>query len=234
MRRSRISVIIPCRDTARYLGAAIESVLAQSPVPDEVLVVDDGSTDGSADIAERFGAPVRCDRQPHRGISLTRNRGLALATGDLIAFLDADDLWTPDSLAVRLACLTSDAAAGIATGLVEQFVSPELPDETQRTLLCPPGTQSGTVGGTMLVRREVFEQVGHFDPSFRIGETIDWVARARTHGVVVREVDRVVLRRRIHDANTGLTARPSRGDYLRVLKASIDRQRATTPAPPRP
>ncbi len=194
--------------------------------------MDDGSTDDSAEIAERFGAPVRCHREPHRGISLTRNRGLALATGELIAFLDADDLWTPDSLGVRLACLTSDAALGIVTGLVDQFVSPELPEATRRTLICPPGAQSGSLAGTMLVRREVFDRVGAFDPAFRVGETLDWVARTRAAGIVTREVDRVVLRRRIHDANTGLTARPARGDYLRVLKASIDRQRASTPAPP--
>src|SRR5688572_12326680 len=94
----RVSVIIPCYNTARYLTEALTSACRQTPSPWEVIVVDDGSTDDSAAIAEAFGAPVRCERRPHQGIGATRNHGLACVTGDIVAFLDADDVWTDDSI----------------------------------------------------------------------------------------------------------------------------------------
>lgn len=222
----RISVIIPCYNTERYLTDALTSACNQSPPPHEVIVVDDGSTDGSASIAERFGAPVRCARLAHAGIGAARNHGLALASGDVIAFLDADDLWTADSVSVRLAELERDPALDCAGGLTEQFVSPELPDDVQRRLVCPPGASAARLAGALLIRRAVFDRVGLFDPSLRLGETIDWIARADATGVTMRMVDTVVLRRRLHDANTGTREAHQRGDYLRVLKAALDRKRS--------
>lgn len=231
MASPRISVVVPCYNAARYLAAALQSVCEQSIQPAEVLVIDDGSTDGSGAIAEALGSPVRCVRQENRGISDARNRGIALAGGDVIAFLDADDVWTADSLSIRVAVLEYDPAVECAAGLVEQFLSPELPDEIRRSLVCPPGTSSARVAGAMLVRRHVFDRVGLFDPALQVGETLDWVARADAAGVVARTVDSVVLRRRVHGANT--TARNARltSDYLRVLKASLDRRRTSAPSP---
>ncbi len=226
MRRADISVIVPCYDTRRYLGEALESALAQRPAPAEVIVVDDGSTDGSPEIAESFGERVRCHRTSHRGISPARNTGLALARGALVAFLDADDVWTTDSLACRLEALEAGNRPECAAGLVEQFVSPELPDDVRQALACPPGTSRGRLAGALLVRREVFERVGSFEETLRVGETLDWVARADAAGVVTCTVERVVLRRRLHDANTGTRERDLRADYLRVLKGSLDRRRA--------
>ncbi len=226
----RISVIVPCYNAARYLDEALRSACQQWPRPDEVIVVDDGSTDDSSAITDRFGEPVRVVRQQNLGISEARNRGLALATGDVIAFLDADDVWTADSLMRRAAVLNADPVVECVAGLVEQFISPELPDEVRRGLVCPPGWSAGRVAGTMLVRRHVFDRVGRFDPSFRIGETLDWVSRADEAGVVTRSIDTVVLRRRIHDANTGGRSAWARSDYLRVLKAKLDRRRKSAPA----
>lgn len=225
----RISVLIPCHNAARYLTAALQSACEQSPLPYEILVIDDGSTDGSGAIAEGFGSLVRCVRQENRGISDARNRGLDLAVGDLIAFLDADDVWTAESLSVRVAAMDSDPTVDCTSGLVEQFVSPELAAEIRHKLVCPAGTSGARVAGAMLVRRHVFRRVGLFDPAFKVGETLDWVARADAVGVVTRRVDSIVLRRRIHDANT--TTRNSRlaSDYLRVLKASLDRRRTSSP-----
>lgn len=231
MASPRVSVVVPCHNAARYLAAALESACAQQPHLAEILVIDDGSTDGSDAVAEGFGPLVRCVRQEHRGISEARNRGLALAGGDVIAFLDADDVWTADSVSIRAAVLESDPTVESAAGLVEQFLSPELPDEIRRSLVCPPGASSARVAGAMLVRRHVFDRVGLFDPAFHVGETLDWVARADAAGVVTRTAASVVLRRRIHGRNT--TARNSRlaSDYLRVLKASLDRRR-TSASPP--
>ena len=100
-----ISVIITAYNYERYLAAAIESVLTQTRLPDEVIVVDDGSVDGTAAVAQQFGRQVRYDFQPHGGIGAARNRGLQLAGGRFLAFLDADDQWTPNKLDLQARAL---------------------------------------------------------------------------------------------------------------------------------
>ena len=226
----RVSVIIPCYNTARYLTEALTSACRQTPAPWEVIVVDDGSTDDSAAVAEAFGAPVRCERRPHQGIGATRNHGLACATGDVVAFLDADDVWTDNSISARATLLEQAPQLGGAGGRTEQFISPELPDDVRQRLVCPPETSAARVAGALLIRKRVFDLVGGFDPSLKLGETIDWIARADAANVTMRLVDAVVLRRRIHDSNTGVNMAHQRSDYLRVLKASLDRKRAAGPS----
>lgn len=97
----RISVVIPVFNGERFLGEAIRSVLSQTLPPYEVLVIDDGSTDGSASLAESFGPPVRVIRQDNRGEAAARNRGIECAKGDWVAFLDCDDVWKPEKLALQ-------------------------------------------------------------------------------------------------------------------------------------
>ena len=93
-----ISVVIPCCNAAAFLRATIASILGQTQSVLEVIVVDDGSTDDSASIAESFGPPVRVIRQPNQGESAARNRGIEAAVGEWVAFLDADDLWLPTKI----------------------------------------------------------------------------------------------------------------------------------------
>ncbi|MCU0647912.1 MAG: glycosyltransferase family 2 protein [Gemmatimonadaceae bacterium] len=223
--RPTLSVVIPCFNGERYLRAALESVMAQSMPATEIVVVDDGSSDGSAPLAERFGHGVRVIRQANAGVSAARNTGVAESRGELLAFLDADDRWPVDSLAVRHDRLESDPTLGYVAGWTQQFVSPELTDVARARLTCPPAPVSGRLAGTLLLRRTAFDQVGGFDVSIRLGETIDWVARADHGGLRWAECDTVVLERRLHDAN-GTAARGAlEGDYLRVLRAAIARRR---------
>ena len=99
MKSDTISVIIPLWNKRAEVGAAITSVLAQTARPLEIIVVDDGSTDGSAEVAEAFTSPlVRLIRQPNCGVSAARNRAMAAARGEWVALLDADDEWRPDFL----------------------------------------------------------------------------------------------------------------------------------------
>ena len=225
----RVSVVVPCHNAAPYLAEALTSVLSQRAAPEEVFVIDDGSTDDSAAVAARFGTRVRLVRQEQGGISAARNRGLDLATGDAIAFLDADDIWPDGSLFARRAVLETQPALESVHGLVRQFISPELPEEIQRALVVDEAMSRARVAGAMLVRRTVFARVGGFDPAFRIGETLDWVARADLAGVTHDVVDEVVRHRRLHTTNTTTRLRNEKGDYLRVLKATIDRRRAAAP-----
>jgi len=224
--RADVSVVMPVYDCARHIGAAIDSVLAQTLAPRELIVIDDGSTDDSGAVARRFGAPVRCERQAHAGIAAARNRGVALAQGAFLAFLDADDLWTRDKLRLQCAALDEDPTLDMVLGHVAQFVSPELPADTAARLRCPDAPIAGFVPGAMLVRRASFLRVGPFDLAHRIGEVLDWQLRAREAGLVHRMLPDVVLRRRLHDANQGIRERDGRSAYAAILKAALDRRRA--------
>jgi glycosyltransferase involved in cell wall biosynthesis len=230
----RVSLVVPCYNGAPYLAEALASAFEQDPAPDEVIFVDDGSTDDSGSIAASFDSRVHHVRQDQQGISAARNRGITLSTGDLIAFLDADDIWPAGSLSARRTVLEDRPELDCASGLVRSFISPELPDEIRRRLVCPEGLSGARVAGAMLVRRRVFDLIGRFDPSFRIGETLDWVARADAAGVTNQVVEHVVLHRRVHAANTTVRLRDEKAEYLRVLKASLDRRRASVAADSRP
>lgn len=229
---TKLSVVIPCFNAGAYLAEALASVLTQQPVPDEVIVIDDGSTDGSGAFASGLGPRVRCMRQENQGISAARNRGIEAATSDVIAFLDADDIWPVGSVAARLTLLLAEPDLDCVSGLTLQFISPELPEEVRRGLVCPPDTSRARIAGAILVRRRVFDRVGMFDPAFRVGETLDWVARADAAGVTTRTVDHIVLHRRIHSTNTTLRLTNQKAEYLRVLKTSIDRRRLSTQGDP--
>jgi glycosyltransferase involved in cell wall biosynthesis len=222
----RVSAVIPVYNCERYLAEAIGSALAQSRPPDEIVVVDDGSTDASADVAASFGAAVRLAREPHGGIGAARNRGVALAGGDLVAFLDSDDLWTRQKLEIQLDALARAPADAMVIGHVEQFASPDLAEEVLRHVVVPPGLLPGYVPGAALIRRSAFERVGPFETCFAVGEFVSWCLRARERGLPEVVIPDVVLRRRIHAANTGIRRRDSTGDYAKILKASLDRRRA--------
>jgi glycosyltransferase involved in cell wall biosynthesis len=222
-----ISVIITTYNYERYLVEAIRSVLTQSHLPQEVIVVDDGSTDGTAITAQRFGERVRYDYQPNGGIGAARNRGLALARGQFLAFLDADDLWLPDKLERQFAAFVVEPDLDMVSGYVQQFVSPELDAEQKARLICPTEPSPGYLPGALLIRRQVFDCVGPFRTDLRVGEFIDWHARATELGLTSRMLADVVLKRRLHTTNQSLShgaARPQ-ADFLRVLKGALDRRR---------
>jgi glycosyltransferase involved in cell wall biosynthesis len=223
---TRVSVVIPCFNHVAYVGEALQSVLGQSRPPDETIVVDDGSTDGSGQTASGFAPKVRVLTQPNQGIGAARNAGVSMARGTVIAFLDADDLWPTDSLKLRLDRLEASPTVDCVFGLVEQFISPELDPAIASGLHCPPGQTAARFSGAMLIRRSVFDRIGMFDPALRVGEMMDWAARAAEAQIVMEAVDALVMRRRIHGANSVIRERPAHGDYLKALKASLNRKAA--------
>lgn len=211
-----VSTIIPAYNAERYLGEAIESVLGQSQPPGEIVVVDDGSEDGTAEVAARY--PVRLISKPNEGIGATLNRGVEESTGEVLTFLDADDLWTPRKLELQLAVL--QGGHDLVFGHVEQFLSPEL---TQGS--APEGAAPGHLLGSLMVGRQTFLKVGSLATQWRVGEFLDWLARARELGLSSVTLAEVVLRRRIHTTNQGIRHKDARGDYARILKAALDRRR---------
>ena len=222
---SLISVIIPVYNGEHYLAEAIESALAQTWEPIEIVIVDDGSTDGSADVASRFASSVKYDLQPHAGPGAARNRGARLARGEYLAFLDADDLWLKEKLKLQMAAMQGSAPPDAVFGHVEQFVSPDLSPDQAAKMDWQPAPMPARLPGTMLVRREDFEKVGCFSTALRVGEFIEWYARATELAFQDIIIPEVILRRRIHADNSGILHRDARSDYVRVIKAAMDRRR---------
>lgn len=226
-----VSVIIPAYQAESYVGEAIRSALDQTIVPVEVIVVDDGSTDGTAAVAEGFGGIVQVVRQANAGTAAARNHGVRLARGTHLAFLDADDIWTPTKLEVQLQAFAADPTLELVFGHVVQFRSPELPP---RSVALPDDADVPRVGhlaGTLLVRRETFDAIGPFAEDQQRGDFIDWFARALEQHRRILVLDEVTLRRRLHRSNLGLTARSGPEEYARVLRRVLDRRRRASTDP---
>lgn len=220
-----VSVIIPVYNCENYLAAAIESVLLQTYRPIEIIVVDDSSTDDTARVAQEFGTTIRYDLQAKGGAGVARNRGIELAQGDFLAFLDADDLWVEDKLARQMAEFANDLDLDMVFGHVQQFHSPELGEEIKQQIKIPVEIMPGHHVGTMLIKRAAFMRVGLFKTDLKMGEFIDWHARAVDIGLKSLMLPEVVMKRRIHLNNMGRRERKHQGDYIRLLKASLDRRR---------
>jgi glycosyltransferase involved in cell wall biosynthesis len=226
--------MIAARNAEPYLGEAINSVLAQTLPPEEVIVVDDGSTDGTAVVAEGYGDPVHCVRQSPSGLGAALNRGLEHAHGDFMAWVDADDLWLPEKQALQMRALTEDAQLDLVFGHVRHFHSPELTAGERSSIALPEGLRAGISRGAMLIRREALERVGRFDTRWTLGDFLDWYARAVDAGLRSAVLPEVVLSRRLHSDNSGIRERDSRSDYARALKVVLDRRRARAEGRTRP
>jgi glycosyltransferase involved in cell wall biosynthesis len=218
-----VSVVIPAFNRERYIGDAVASVLSQGYESLEVIVVDDGSSDGTLAAARRFPG-VRCIGRAHGGAAAARNTGVAAARGDLLAFLDSDDLWTEGMLRRRLAAIGGPSGAAAAFGWVRQFVSPELADDVRAALACPSAPAPGRCCGTLLVTREAMEMVGPFDETMGAGEFIDWYSRAAGAGVREVMVEDVVLLRRLHAANLGFRRPELRLELVRAVGNHLRRR----------
>jgi glycosyltransferase involved in cell wall biosynthesis len=221
-----ISVMIGAYNAEKYLGEAIDSVFAQTHRPLELIVVDDGSEDGTGDAARVYGDRLTYVRQDRGGNGAARNRAVREARGDFFAFLDADDRFTPSKLEHQLAELEADAELDVVFGQVQEFVSPELPPDVQAQIRPPAPVAPWTAPNLMLVRRQAFERVGPFATDLRVGVTVDWLARANEAGLKSLVLPEVILERRLHTDNNGLREADSRSQYLHVLKASLDRRRS--------
>lgn len=220
-----VSVIIPVYNTEKYLAEAIESVLAQADYPLEIIVVDDGSTDNSAAVAKQFGDRIQYLYQENSGAAMTRNRGIEQSHGEYLSFLDADDLWTKNKLSLQLAAFDRNSNLDIVFGHVQQFFSPDLDRETQQKLSCSDTAVPGNTPSSMLVKLTAFKRVGLFSTQWRIGEPLDWYLRSTELQLHMEMLPKVVLWRRIHQTNQGISERHLMGSYAHILKASLDRRR---------
>lgn len=221
-----ITVVITVYNGAPYLAEAIDSVLAQSYYPFELIVLDDGSTDGSGEVARSYGSALRFIRKENAGLGAARNSAIELAQGSYYAFLDADDRFVPGKLERQMEILDTEPEVDMVFGHMTEFVSPEI-DESARALLREPvHDEPWRMTNLMLVRREAFHRVGPFSDTLRVGIGVDWYARAVDRGLKEAVPPFIVLERRLHTSNNGIQHRDARHQYLHVLKQSLDRKRA--------
>jgi len=220
-----ISVIIPVFNGEAYIAETIESVLGQTPPPGEVLIVDDGSTDGTADVIHGFGSRVQYQRQPNQGPGAARNLGIQTAAGDMLAFLDADDVWMPDKLKLQAAALDQDPALDLVFCHMSQFISPDLAPATAATLIADGTSRPAPLISCLLARRTAFDRVGLLRTDIKT-DFVDWYLRAQEASLHMRTLDDLLVTRRIHSGNFTLKHRDIRVEYLGLLKASLDRRRA--------
>jgi glycosyltransferase involved in cell wall biosynthesis len=219
---STLSVVIPAYNREAYLGEAIASVLAQTYPVDEIIVVDDGSTDRTAAIARSYGQPVRCISQENQGTGAARNTGLNAARGSLIALLDSDDLWLERKLERQAAYLQANPGTDLVFCQMRPFVSPEIdPAQASKFDLREIAACNAQA---LLARREAFARAGAFPTARDLPEFFPWFERACDLGLTHHILPEVLLLRRIHLGNA--VHHPEwRSRYLRFLKTRLDRRR---------
>ena len=266
-----VAVVIPTYNRAHQIADTIRSVLAQSHPPAEVIVVDDGSTDTTAEVCAPFAPRVRYERQANAGVSSARNRGAALTSTELVAFVDSDDLWHRDKLAVQLAALAAEPAAGWSiTGCDVIGLDGEVIPSRQgfpavfgvfdaehltparffaRYFRAVTITAAGTghrawtgdayvplflgnfaLPSSAVVRREVFERTGGFDPEFRLAEETEFFHRVAAASPVVILTESLVGYR-VGQAGS-LISPVNTGKLIANALTSLDRAAALRPATP--
>lgn len=218
-----VAVIVPFHDNARHLDAAIASVRRQTYAPLELVLVDDGSCDGSAALAQRHVPPARYLRRPRGGAGAARNSGVACASAAFIAFCDADDLWAPDKLDRQMAAFRDDPGLDVVFASVTEFHSAE---HASGGLRAARAAVRGALPSAVVVRRAAWQRVGPFSERLRVGEWADWYARMRDAGLKEAWLPDVLVARRLHPANNGLVQKEARREYAAILRAHLHRRRS--------
>jgi Glycosyl transferase family 2 len=229
-----VSVIVPVYNGARFLPQAVQNILQQGYPSLEIIVVDDGSTEDIASAVAVLPVDVRFFRQDNAGPAAARNRGIRDASGELIAFLDVDDLWPEGNLHALVAALDARPDLMVAHGHAQMLT---LDPASERYL--PQGNPAESFPyyiGAGLYRRQVFERVGLFDYTMRFGEDTDWYNRLRESGLPSERLPQVTLQVRRHGGNmtATLTNQEHSATALLAFKKAIDRARARArPVAPR-
>ena len=219
-----VSTIVPVYNGEAFLEDAVASVQRQSCESMEIIIVDDGSTDSTAAIAAGFGDSVRYEYQENRGPAAARNRALELCRGQMIGFLDVDDLWSDDKLELQLRRMADDPALLVAMGHTQFLDQRDSEDGVpQFEAIGEPCIQMLLGGG--LFRRSVFDVVGVFDETLSYCEDWDWFMRAKELDIpMVIHPERVLFYRR----HAGNMTRDKTGcdlALLKIIRKSLKRRR---------
>ena len=223
--RASVSVVVPVHNGEQYLAEALDSIASQTRQVTEVIVVDDGSEDRSAEIAASFGSLVRVVRQTNQGTGASRNHGVHLARGSLIAFLDQDDVWEPQKIEQQVDVIASRPEVAAVFCHLRQFHSPDTKRDFRERYGADDTQVPGMLPSALLVRRSVFDAVGLFNPDLILTEWFEWCVRLRHSDTVQVVLDDVLVHRRVHSANKGVVMGDARHEYATVIRQSLDRRR---------
>lgn len=239
-RLTTFSVIMATYNRAGFIRSALESVLLQQPCsPLEIIVVDDGSSDNTPEIVQSLAAqtvvPIRYVQQPQRGLPVAHNHGLHLACGEVIAFLDSDDLWPPARLPGQFAHFEPQTSArttpAIVLGRVEQFAAPDATVDPHAMKAFNDRPFHYALGSS-LIQRSVFAAIGAFDETMRYTADWDWFMRAREAQIPMATDPRVTLLARIHAGNMTQNRAVSNHFTIQMVKKHMARQQPDHPSAP--
>jgi len=225
-RNSTISVIIPTYNSACFIHQAVKSVLGQTVQPNEIIVVDDGSDDETEQVLQPFKSQITYIFQKNSGPAVARNRGLKVATGEFISFLDADDLWHRKKLEILLEDFQKEETLGVSLGFTFKckFSSFEDIDVDEAYLR----SEFALLLGSGLMKKSVFEEIGIFDEDMTIGEDTDWFMRVRENGIPISVKQKTVLYYRYHNKNLTKNDSIYNRSIFQILKKAKDRKANST------
>ena len=224
-----VSCIIPAWNAEPFLGEAIDSALAQTTPPAEIIVVNDGSTDGTANVARRYGQRVRLIEQANAGTAAARDAGICAAAHDLLTFLDADDLFLSEKIERQLAHLLTDEAVDLSICHASDYWDDEVPEERRAGMSLEPGVKPGQMG-TWLIRRRAFDRFGLLCDGAAVtqgfSEASSWYMATKNRGLRMAVLPEILMRRRLHLNNKTRQGRADHVDAILALaKRTLDQRK---------
>jgi hypothetical protein len=222
--RPLVSAIIPVYNGERFIEDAVNNVLAQNYPSLEIIVVDDGSTDGTGEIVNKLPADIRYFKQKNEGPAAARDRGIRDASGEFLVFLDVDDLWPENNLNILVDNMLQEPEVQVITGYAQLMQKNSVTGEYD--LDGNPMESFKNYIGAAIYRKTVFSKVGLFDPSLKFGEDTDWYMRADELKVNMKRLEEITLFVRRHGENMTQGKNLVELGALRVRKKSLDRMRA--------
>lgn len=220
-----VSAIVPVYNGAKFLARAIENIEAQKYQPLEIIVIDDGSTDDTAKIAAELGDRIRYIYQTNSGPSAARNKGIQIAEGNAIAFLDVDDLWSDNKLEIQLSYLAKHPSVEIVQGLIQEMILDSSSKEAKLVFKKVFEPYFFINLGSSIYRKSVFTKVGLFDETLKFGEDVDWFIRAWEQNINKIVIDEVTLFYQLHDTNVTINKNLVELGVVRVFQRHLNRQR---------
>jgi len=222
----RVSVIVPVYNGEKFIESAVRNVLGQSYGPSELIVVDDGSTDRTAELLKAFQGVIRYVHQGKSGPAAARNHGLKLAVGNIVAFLDADDLWPDTKLETHVRFLKENPDVDIVQGLIQQMIlNKSNPSSSDMRFDLSSAPYQFINIGSATYRKSVFDRIGDFDEMLFDNEDTDWFIRAWEKNVKKVLINEVSLYYRLHDGNMVWHQKPAKRALLKIFKKHLDRMR---------
>jgi len=211
-----ISIIVPVFNGEAYIADALQSIFEQTYTRFEVLVVDDGSTDNSKNIANSFD--IKYSYQKNQGVAVARNQGIAGAIGEYITFLDQDDTWLPDKLQKQVDLMLSNADLGYV--LTHQMLHLVEGAEEGPAWLREKQLNTALIGylpSALMVRRSVFSKIGIFDPNYKTGSDGEWFFRAKDNHIRMEILQDVLVHRKIHRFNHSNAVGDTHKEMLKII-----------------